>query len=479
LLKNIIIEIYKNEAKLNLNFDNTTKIMSKDLEEIKKLLVLGKIHVCIVGIGRIGLPTALSFANSNLPTIGVDINTDLVNMINSGEFPLKDEPGYDLIFNNVLKNKIFHATTKLEEAVSKSDVILLSLPTPIDESQTPNYSALEHVCKKLGMLISPGSLIIVESTVEPGFVENTLTKILNENNNLILGKDFGLGVCPETANPGEILKDFHSLPRLVGALDEKTADIILEIYKHVFPVELIKMPNCKTANAVKLTTNVFRYINIAFVNELAILCENLGIDIMKVLEAADLKYNFQIHYPGPGVGGPCLPANSTQILHSGKMFGNNLLKMVSLSQEINDGMSSHVIFLTQDGLKKVGKNLENSQIVILGVSYKPNVKDIQITPAEPIIKKLQELGAKIKIYDPYFKSDHVFGIKVDDNFSNAISGADAVILITAHDEFRNLELSIFVSKMQTPVVVDTRGIIDIYAAKKAGLIYRGIGRGGN
>ena len=112
---------------MNLNFDNTTKIMSKDLEEIKKLLVLGKMHVCIVGIGRIGLPTALSFANSNLPTIGVDINTNLVNMINSGEFPLKDEPGYDLIFNNVLKNKLFHATTELEEAVSKSDVILKSM----------------------------------------------------------------------------------------------------------------------------------------------------------------------------------------------------------------------------------------------------------------------------------------------------------------------------------------------------------------
>lgn len=462
-----------------MNFDNTTKIMSKDLEEIKKLLVLGKIHVCIVGIGRIGLPTALSFANSNLPTIGVDINTDLVNMINSGEFPLNDEPGYDLIFKDVLKNKIFHATTKLEEAVSKSDVIILSLPTPINENQIPNYSALESVGKKLSNLISTGSLIIVESTVEPGFVENTLTKILSENSSLILGKDFGLGVCPETANPGEILKDFHSLPRLVGALDEKTSDIIMEIYKHVFPVELIKMPNCKTANAVKLITNVFRYINIAFVNELAILCEKLGIDIMKVLEAADLKYNFQIHYPGPGVGGPCLPANSTQILHSGKMFGSNLLRMVSLSQEINDGMSSHVIFLTQDGLKKVGKNLENSQIVILGVSYKPNVKDIQISPAEPIIKKLQELGAKIKIYDPYFKLDYVFGIKTDDNFINAISGADAVILITGHDEFRNLEPSIFASNMQTPVVVDTRGIIDIHAAKKAGLIYRGIGRGGN
>jgi nucleotide sugar dehydrogenase len=453
--------------------------MHQDLQKVQNLLKSGQLRICVIGIGRIGLPTALSFANSNLPTIGVDINENLVNMINSENFPLKDEPGYSEIFQNVMKKKNFFATTKIEEAVPKADAILLSLPTPMDKDKKPNYSALESVGKRIHDLITKGTLVIVESTVEPGYIENTFVKFLEgENDKLILGKDFGLGVCPETANPGEILKDFKSLPRLAGALDDKTANMIMEIYKHVFPVEIVKMPDCKTANAAKLTTNVFRYINIAFVNELAILCEKLGIDIMKVLEAADMKYNFQVHYPGPGVGGPCLPVNSVQILHSAELVGSNLLRMVSLSQEINDGMASHVLELTSDALKSVGKELQNSTVLILGVSYKPNVKDVQITPAEPIISKLVEKNTKIKIYDPYFKSTSVFNIQTEDSLEDAISGIDAVILITSHDEFRDIDPAFLGSKSKSLVVVDTRGIIDIHAARKAGLIIRGIGRGG-
>lgn len=459
--------------------EKTNKILYQDLSKIQDLLKSGQLRVCIIGIGRIGLPTALSFANSNLTTYGVDINENLVNMLNSGNFPLKDEPGYDDIFQNVIKNKKFFATTKIEEAVPKADAVLLSLPTPMDENKNPNYSALESVGKKIRNLLTKGTIVIVESTVEPSYIENIFVKLLEgQDGKLVVGKDFGLGVCPETANPGEILKDFKSLPRLVGALDDKTTDIILEIYRHVFPVEIVKMPDCKTANAAKLTTNVFRYINIAFVNELAILCERLDIDIMKVLEAADMKYNFQVHYPGPGVGGPCLPVNSVQILHSAKLLGNNLLRMVSLSQEINDGMDSHVLDLTSDALKSVGKDLSSSTILILGVSYKPNVKDIQITPAEPVIKKLQEKGAKIKIYDPYFKSTPVFNIQTEDNFADAISNIDAVILITSHDEFRHIDPAFLGSKSKSLVVIDTRGIIDIHAARKAGLVIRGIGRGG-
>ena len=456
-----------------------TKILHQELSNVRNLLKNGQLNVCVVGIGRIGLPTALSFAHSGLTTTGVDINEDLINMVNSGSFPLKDEPGYDEVFQNVIKNKKFFATTKLEESVPKADAVLLSLPTPMDENKNPNYSALESVGKKIRDLLSKGTLVIVESTIEPGYIENTFVKILEgDDGKLVAGKDFGLGVCPETANPGEILKDFKSLPRLVGALDDKTADLIVEIYKHVFPVEIVKMPDCKTANAAKLTTNVFRYINIAFVNELAMLCERLDIDIMKVLEAADMKYNFQVHYPGPGVGGPCLPVNSVQILHSAKLVGGNLLRMVSLSQEINEGMASHVLDLTNEALKSVGKQLDKSRILILGVSYKPNVKDIQITPAEAVIKKFQEKHATLKIYDPYFKSTSVFNIKAEENLADAISDIDAVVLVTAHDEFRNIDPAFLGSKSKSLVVIDTRGIIDIHAAKKAGLIIRGIGRGG-
>ena len=264
---------------------------------------------------------------------------------------------------------------------------------------------------------------------------------------------------------------------MVGATDEKTSQIITEIYKHVFPVELIKMPDCKTANAVKLTTNVFRDINIAFVNELAILFEKLGIDTNTVLDAADKKYNFQIHYPGAGVGGPCLPINSYQMLNSAKDISGNLLKMVKISREINESMPYHVIELLKDALNEGNKQLEASEILILGISYKPNVKDIQLSPAEVIISELQKLGAKIRIFDPYFKNISVYGIQAADNLDEAISQVDATILVTAHNDFQDIQPEYFVSKMKSPILIDTRRVIDTQTAKKAGLIFRGLGRG--
>ena len=453
-------------------------IISKEFEKIKQALKAGNLRICVVGIGRIGLPTALSFAKSGLPTIGVDINVDLVNRINSNDFPLKDEPGYDKIFDDVIKSKKFRATTKIEEAIPTSDVVLLSLPTPLDKNNVPDYSALKSVGKKLSELIQPGSLIVVESTIEPGFIENEFIKIIEgEERLLIADENFFIGVCPETANPGEIMIDFLKLPRLVGAVNQKTTQIIMEIYKHVFPVELIPMPDCKTANAVKLTTNVFRDLNIAFVNELALLFEKLGIDTLKVLDAAKRKYNFQIHYPGAGVGGPCLPVNSYQMLNSAKQFNNNLLSLVKTGRKINESMPNHVVDLVIDGFKEANKSITNSTILILGVSYKPEVKDTQLSPAEIIIKKLKELGAKIKIYDPYFKSTKVFGIETENDLNQALTNVDSVVIVTAHKEFNNIEPAFLASKIHTLVLIDSRGVMDQHAAKKAGLIFRGLGRG--
>ena len=457
--------------------ENQQKIINMNIEHVKNALKLGDISVCVIGIGRIGMPTALSFAKSGLPTTGVDINKELVNMVNSGNFPLKDEPGYDIIFKEVISNKKFHATTNIE-VVSNSDVILLSLPTPMDDQNIPDYSALRLVGEQLNKLMMPGSLLIVESTIEPGFIENEFIKIIEgSDRRLIVGNNIGVGVCPETANPGEILSDFEKLPRLVGSTNEKTTNIIYEIYKHVFPVDLIKMPNCKTANAVKLTTNVFRDINIAFVNELAILFEKLGIDIFQVLEAAKTKYNFQVHYPGAGVGGPCLPVNSYQMLNTGEKTGSNLLKIIKASREINEHMPQHVIELTKDAFNESKKSLGESTVLILGVSYKPNVKDIQLTPAEVIVSKLQEIGTQIKIYDPHFVSQEVFGIKSESNLHDAMSQSDAVIIVTAHKEFLDIEPTFFASKLKSRIVIDTRGILDMYSAKKAGIIFRGVGRG--
>ena len=235
------------------------------------------------------------------------------------------------------------------------------------------------------------------------------------------------------------------------------------------------MPNCKTANAVKLTTNVFRDINIAFVSELSLMFEKLGIDTNKVLEAAKKKYNFQIHYPGAGVGGPCLPINSYQLLNTAKRTGTKL-SIIESGRKINEKMPDHVIELTSDAFKECNKSIQDSEILILGVSYKPNVKDIQLTPAEDIIKKLQSLGVKIRIYDPYFTSKQVFGIMAEENIEDIISNVDAVIIVTGHEEFKELEISLF-NQTHNSILIDTRGIIDPEDAKHAKLIFRGLGRG--
>ena len=451
------------------------KINMNNMEEVEKSLNSKTLRVCVIGIGRIGLPTALSFAKSGLQTIGVDINENLVQNINSGKFPLKDEPGYDKIFDDVIKNKKFIATTNIEDGVPNSDLILLSLPTPMDENNIPDYSALRNVGSKLSEILSPNSLVIVESTIEPGFIEDEMISMISKSGRLNVEKNFFIGVCPENANPGEILHDFTNLPRLVGSINSNITKIIKSIYNFVFSVELVEMPNCKTANAVKLTTNVFRDINIAFVSELSLMFEKLGIDTNKVLEAAKKKYNFQIHYPGAGVGGPCLPINSYQLLNTAKRIGSTL-SIIESGRKINEKMPDHVIELTSDAFKECKKSIENSDILILGVSYKPNVKDIQLSPAEHVIKKLQNLGVNIHIYDPYFPSSNVFGITSESNIEDIISKVDAAIIVTGHDEFKELQVGMF-TKMKHPIVIDTRGIIDPSIAKEEKLIFRGLGRG--
>ena len=451
------------------------KINMNNIEEVAESLNSKSLRVCVIGIGRIGLPTALSFAKSGLQTIGVDINENLVEKINSGKFPLKDEPGYDVIFNNVTKNKKFSATTDIYDAVPNSNLIVLSLPTTMDENNIPDYSALRNVATRLAELLSTDSLVIVESTVEPGFIEDEMVSIISKSERLEIEKNFFIGVCPENANPGEILHDFTNLPRLVGGINDNITKIITKIYDFVFSVELVEMPNCKTANAVKLTTNVFRDINIAFVSELSLMFEKLGIDTNKVLEAAKKKYNFQVHYPGAGVGGPCLPINSYQLLNSAKRAGVKL-SMIESGRKINEKMPDHVVKLTSDAFKESNKSLQISVILILGVSYNPNVKDIQLSPAEKIIKKLQNLGTNVHVYDPYFPSENVFGIKVDDNLEDILPKMDAVIIVTAHDDFKKIKISSF-AKMKTPILIDTRGIIDPSSAKLEKVIFRGLGRG--
>tara|TARA_Y100001936_G_scaffold7908_1_gene7054 strand:- start:67 stop:1446 length:1380 start_codon:yes stop_codon:yes gene_type:complete len=456
-----------------------TDLSKLNNSQIQNNLTENSLKIGVVGIGRIGLPTALCIANAGFETIGIDINKKLVDMINSKDYPLKDEPEFDKIFDTVISKQKLSATTNIHDAIPKCDVVILSLPTPMDNQNIPDYNALLTVGASLNKLLSNGQIVIVESTVEPGFVENELLQTIEgQNKSLKSGIDFHLAVCPETANPGEIMRDFQKLPRLVGSIDEKISPIVSALYTFVFGVELIPMPNCKTANAVKLTTNVFRDINIAFVNELALLFEKLGIDTFTVIEAAKRKYNFQPHFPGPGVGGPCLPVNSYQYLNSSKKIDTNFLKIVQDARKINESMPHHVIKLLEHAFSESKGSLENSTVTILGISYKPNVHDVQIAPSETIIRLLKEKNVNIKIFDPYFISEEVFDHKIENSISEAIAGSDAILIVTAHNEFNNLNYELLSNSMNKPILVDCTGKIDPQNIKSERIIFRGIGRGG-
>jgi nucleotide sugar dehydrogenase len=273
------------------------------------------------------------------------------------------------------------------------------------------------------------------------------------------------------------MHDFKKLPRLVGSIDEKISPIVSALYTNVFGVELIPMPNCKTANAVKLTTNVFREINIGFINELSLLFEKLGIDTYTVIEAAKSKYNFQPHYPGPGVGGPCLPVNAYQYLNSSKKIDVNFLKIVQDARKINEHMPQHVIELLENAFSESNNSLENSTVTILGISYKPNVHDVQIAPSETIIRLLKEKNVNLKIFDPYFTSETVFGYKIENSISEAISNTNAVLIVTGHNEFDNFDVGLLSNSINNPILVDCTGKINPQNAKSKGIIFRGIGRG--
>ena len=203
---------------------------------------------------------------------------------------------------------------------------------------------------------------------------------------------------------------------------------------------------------------------------------NFLINILQVLDACDRKYNFQVHYPGAGVGGPCLPVNSYQYLNTARKTFDGVLRLIEVAREINEHMPRHTVELVIDALNETGKSVKNSSIAILGVSYKPNVADIQLSPAKEIIEILANLGAKIKIYDPYYKSKNCYSYIVDDNMFDTVENSDAVILVTAHNEFKNIDIKSLTQKMKTPIFRYTRGIIDMDLAKNAGVIFRGIGR---
>ncbi|HZW85799.1 MAG TPA: nucleotide sugar dehydrogenase [Nitrososphaerales archaeon] len=448
----------------------------KQADTMVTKLKKGDLQVVVLGLGRIGLPTAGIFAKAGANVTGVDIKNEIVLQTNRGECRLLDEPELPEIIEKAVKDGDLHATTEPSRAIAGADVIIVCVPTPVDHTKSPDYQAVSKASRTIGKSLRKGTVVVLESTIGPGVAEDMVRPILEGESGLKAGTDFGLASCPERSDPGNIIVNMRSLPRIIGGIDQETTEEVAELYQAVLGVKAIRVSDPKTANAVKLTENLFRDVNIALANEFALLFEKLGIDAIEVINACASKYNFMPHYPGGGVGGPCLPSNSYYLISEGIRVGN-IPYLIRLAREINDRMPDHVVELVGDALNDAGKTVRTSRIAILGVSYKPDIKDTQLSPMERVVHRLAEMGAQMTMYDPMFKGEKVFGLKGKGTLLEAVEGSDCVVVGTAHKEFKELDLAAVKRAMnRRPSFVDARNIIPSAQAVKEGFSYRGVGR---
>ncbi len=440
------------------------------------LLKAGKVEVAVLGLGRIGLPTAGVFASAGAKVTGVDIKPEVVRETNAGRCWLVDEPGLAEMVKKAVAAGRLKATTDAEQAVRSAGFVIVCVPTPVDETKAPDYSAVQQACQTIGKAIRKGTIVVIESTVGPGIVEGMIAPLIESESGLKANRDFGLASCPERSDPGNILTNMKTLPRIVGGLDGETTDTVAALYEAVLGVKATRVSDPRTANAVKLTENLFRDVNIALANEFALLYEKLGIDSIEVIKACASKYNFMPHYPGAGVGGPCLPSNSYYLISEGLKTGN-IPYLIRMAREINDRMPDHVVELVSEALNDVGKTVGGSRIAVLGVSYKPGIKDVQLTPVERIVERLKAMQATVSLYDPMFRGEKVFDLRVADTLDEATKGADCVVVGTAHREFTNLDLGHLASIMRSRAAfVDARGVVEPSRVRSTGLAFRGVGR---
>jgi len=439
--------------------------------ELSNKITEKKAKICIVGLGYVGLPTAIFFAENDFNVIGVGIDEKKLEMINRGISPL-GELGLDERLREVVKKGKLTATLDLPGATRQSDIILLIVPTPVTKSKDPDLSHVIDAGKKVSEGLGKGKLVVLESTVYPGVTEEVLQPILEESG-LKAGEDFGLAYCPERYNPGDDAHSIEKVARVVGGITPEWAEITRELYQFIIEEDIKVLRNIKTSEAAKVIENTQRDLNIALVNELAMIFEKIGIDVMEVIEGASTKWNFNVYYPGGGVGGHCLPVDPYYLVKKAKELGYHS-KVIAAGRTINDHMPQHVFGLLSDALNDNEKSVKNSKIVVLGLSYKENVGDDRESPSEELINELEHYQAQVTIVDPYIEKTQVYGTLESDLYQ-ALEDADAMVLMTSHQEFRDLDFEKAKKLMKIPIIVDARRIYDPENLKRMGFFYSGVG----
>jgi UDP-N-acetyl-D-mannosaminuronic acid dehydrogenase len=442
-------------------------------KEIIRKIKNKDVVVTVVGLGYVGLPTAAIFANRGLQVIGVDINKKVIEAVSSGSI-LIQESGLSQIVRNVIAEGKMKATTETFHAIKEADVIIVCVQTPLNENGKPDLTCLENACKNIAKELSNGKLVIIESTVPPGTTKDFVAPILEDGSGLRCGTDFWLAFCPERVMPGKVLQEFIENPRIVGGYNQDSTEIAVELLKGVVNGKILTT-DCTTAEAAKLAENTFRDINISFANELAMICEAIGLDVIEVIKLANTHTRVNIHKPGCGVGGTCIPKDPYLLLHPIDVFYSQP-DMIRPSREINDHMPKHTVSLVLKALKSVGKDGDGSKVAILGVTYKGDVSSLRNSPAKEIIHDLMNLGTEVVVYDPLSKE--TFTARRAESIPEAVKGADCIVITTDHTAFKELDIGeVKVLMNDKPTIVDGRRIVDPNKAKKHGFMYYGVGYG--
>jgi len=414
-------------------------------------------NVCIVGLGYIGLPTALMFASHGVRVYGVDASKRVCDIINAGGIQIV-ETGLEEVARKVAKSGMFSADTQ----VKACENFIISVPTPITKDKKADLSYVVSAAEQIAPVLKKGNLVVLESTVSPRCTEDVLIPAL-EKSGLKAGVDFMVAHCPERVLPGRILYELQHNDRIIGGIDTESAKAARDLYA-AFVKGNMFLTTATTAEMCKLMENTFRDVNIALANELAMLCDSLKVNVWEVVELANKHPRVNLHMPGPGVGGHCLAVDPWFIVESQP----GTAKMIKLARETNDGMPGYVA-------GKIGEVVEpSSKVLLLGCTYKPNIDDMRESPIVHLFELLKEKGYAVDILDPFIE-------KYKGDIYEKAAGADLTVLCVNHSAFENIDLKKLAVSMNRKNLMDTRNFFDKEAAKAAGFAYYllGDGREGN
>jgi UDP-N-acetyl-D-mannosaminuronic acid dehydrogenase len=405
--------------------------VADDLNDLFRKLDQKTAVICVIGLGQVGLPTALSFLNLGYKVLGYDVNETLIQKLKAGLSPLPERGFKDLI-NRFIRNGLF-SQTFLPDDLSSADVIIVCVPTPLDNTgSSVDMKFIQSAIESVAKYSTTVKLIIIESTIPPGSMKSYIIPLIERLSNKKAYVDFLISFCPERFSPGNALQEFIKNDRIIGANDDQSYLSTLSLFKRITNGK-IHRTDTTTAEISKLAENSYRDINIAFANELAIICGESKVDVQDVIRLANTHPRVNIHKPGPGVGGPCLPKDP-YLLVMGKNFEKSI---VTTARRINDSMPSHIVDILISTMRSKKKNKKYFKISILGVSYKPDVNDTRYSPTQTMVLALKKEGFRnIILHDPY--SNESFGARFSSELSYVLGKADCVIISTGHSLYSTL-----------------------------------------